>query len=158
MNVSSIKQVFRSAKFRLAFAALAVVVLSGCVYGPGYGYVRGDGYNGDAYYGDSYYDSGSYGYAPYDYGYYGYGPAIGLGFYYGNDHRRHYYRDHDRGHWGGNGGRSQGYYGHGGNYGSRPGSRAEGGGSRVQHSGASSPRGSSSPRSMSSGSRGVRSN
>lgn len=69
--------------FKLGIAMTAVLALGGCVYGPDYGYVRGDGYYGDAYYGAApvYYDYYGPGYSYYGPGYY-YGPSIGLGFYY----------------------------------------------------------------------------
>ena len=108
----------------------ALVALGGCVYGPGYGYVRGDGYYGDAYYGEAYdsgpayYNNGYYGYAPGGYyggpAYYGYGPSFGLGLYYGG------YRHHDRDGRGGNYNR-----GHGDGYGGRSGSSGR---SHVSHS------------------------
>jgi hypothetical protein len=69
----------------------ALALLAGCVYGPGYGYVRSDGYNGDAYYGVS---------SPYYYdGYYGgwcCGPALGIGVY-GDYYYRGGYRGGHRG-------------------------------------------------------------
>ncbi|GAA0704137.1 hypothetical protein [Dokdonella soli] len=69
----------------------AALVLGGCVYGPDYGYVRGDGYYGDAYYGTTYYSAPYY----YDYGpgYYGYGygyPSFGLGIFYDDFHHHHH--------------------------------------------------------------------
>ncbi len=39
---------------KAAIALVALAVLGGCIYDPGYGYVRGDGYYGDAYYGNAY--------------------------------------------------------------------------------------------------------
>ena len=105
------------------FVLTALVALAGCAYGPGYGYVRGDGYYGDAYYGEAYdrgpayYNNGYYGYAPGGYyggpAYYGYGPSFGLGLYYGG------YRHHDRDRRGGNYSRGQGggYDGRGGSSG-----------------------------------------
>lgn len=80
--------------------AALLLVIGGCVYDPGYGYVRGDRYHGSVYYGASYYDGSPYypyyGYR-YDYspGYYGYGPVFGLGFRYDNYHHR--YRSHGSG-------------------------------------------------------------
>lgn len=75
---------------RSLIIVLAMALLGGCVYGPDYGYVRGDGYYGDAYYGASYYGN-AYGYPAYPGGYYngwpgyyGYGPSLGLGIYYGS--------------------------------------------------------------------------
>jgi hypothetical protein len=83
---------------RVAIASIALAALGGCVYDPGYGYVRGDGYYGDAYYGTApaYYDYGpGYGYG---YGYPGYyGPSFSLGLNYGG-----YYRHrggYGHGHW-----------------------------------------------------------
>jgi hypothetical protein len=126
-------------KFALKIGILGAALLagSGCVYEPGYGYVRGDGYNGDAYYGAAY-DSGPdyYGYGNgYGPGYYGYGPTLGLGFY-SND----YYHRHYRGpsYWGHRG--HGDWHGHGGDWhgghdsrGSRPREGSQG------HSRASSP-------------------
>lgn len=82
----------------------SVLALGGCVYGPDYGYVRGDGYYGDAYYGDAYYGGpayygsgyyspGYYGYGPYGYGY---GPSIGI-YYSDYGHRHHGW--HGNGSW-----------------------------------------------------------
>jgi hypothetical protein len=88
-----------------AIALPALLALGGCVYGPDYGYVRGDGYYGDAYYGAPvYYDDYSYG--P---GYYGgyYGPSLGFYYndgYYGGRHR-HW---NNGGHWNSGGGSWQG--------------------------------------------------
>ena len=96
---------------RFAVLLIAVTALSGCIYGPGYGYVRGDGYYGDAYYGNAYsapyYYGGYSGYSPGYYGYYGYGPSLGLGIYY--DGYSHGYRgrggyyNHSGGGWSGHG-------------------------------------------------------
>ncbi len=96
---------------RIGLALVLFAGVSGCVYDPGYSYVRPDGYYGDAYYGTryapAYYDYG-YGYAPGYYGYYGYAyPAIGFGLRYsdryyrgGRYDRGHDYRGHgDRGHY-----------------------------------------------------------
>lgn len=96
--------------------AVALLALGGCVYGPDYGYVRGDGYSGDAYYGNAYYGGAYYDNDPWGYPYYGYGygPSIGLGFYYDDYHRRHYYHG-PHGGWGGGGyWHGGGYSGHGG--------------------------------------------
>jgi hypothetical protein len=110
------KRIGKSGLIKSGFLAVALLALGGCVYGPDYGYVRGDGYSGDAYYGNAYYGGGYYGGGYYDndpWGYpYGYGPSLGLGFYYDDYHRRHYYHG-PHGGWGGGG------YWHGGNgYGS----------------------------------------
>lgn len=105
---------------RVLLSLAATGLLGGCVYGPGYGYVRGDGYYGDAYYGDAYYGA-PYGAAPAYYGYggyygpgYYYGLGLGLGFYYNN---YPYYGHHHYayGRWNG-GGYGGGWYGggHGG--------------------------------------------
>lgn len=91
-------------------AILALLLaLGGCVYGPGYGYVRGDGYYGDAYYGDvysgpAYYGSGYY-YGP---GYYGYGYAPSIGIYY-SDYGHGYRHGGRGGYWHGNGWGGNGY-------------------------------------------------
>jgi hypothetical protein len=97
------------------FVLTLFIVVSGCVYDPGY--VRRDGYDGAAYY------EGSYGYSSpyYDYGYssgyygygYGYGyPAFGIGLGYYD----HYGRGNDgRGRGGrGNDGHGSHHRGHGG--------------------------------------------
>jgi hypothetical protein len=75
----------------------ALFLLGGCVYEPGYGYVRSDGYRGDVYYGTAYDSRPVYYDYEYDYwpGYY-YGPALGLGFYYDNYHHHRYYGGHSR--------------------------------------------------------------
>ena len=86
---------------RVITVLAAAAAVSGCVYGPGYGYVRGDGAYGDAYYGNAYSSPYYYdGYSGYYPGYYGYGPSLGLGIYYGG--YSHGYRGHG------------GYYNHGG--------------------------------------------
>ncbi|MEP7098291.1 MAG: hypothetical protein ABI748_11550 [Dokdonella sp.] len=116
---------------RSAIVLIAVAALGGCVYGPGYGYVRSDGYNGDAYYGNSYsyppYDNGYSGYYP---GYYGYGPSFGLDLSYGGyGHGRFGHRDyynHGRDNWSHGRGDRSGHRGHaarhsGGQRGSRSG-------------------------------------
>lgn len=90
----------------------AVVSLSGCYYGPGYSYVRDNGYQGDVYYGrsapvyeDNYYTApGYYDYDGCCYGY-GYGSGVRIGVsrtWYGGARYRHDYRgrwhdDHARG-------------------------------------------------------------
>jgi len=110
-----------SRSIKAGVLAVALLALGGCVYGPDYGYVRGDGYSGDAYYGNAYYGGAYYDNDPWGYPYYyGYGPSFGLGFYYDDYHHRHYYHG-PHGGWGGGGywhggdgyGRG-GYYGHSG--------------------------------------------
>lgn len=84
-----------------AIALPALLALGGCVYGPDYGYVRGDGYYGDAYYGAPvYYDDYSYG--P---GYYGgyYGPSLGFYYYDGYYGGRHRHWNNGGGSWQGGG-------------------------------------------------------
>ena len=92
----------------------AVAALSGCYYDPGYGYVRGTGYNGDVYYGNAYYTAPGY-YDGYYGGYYGccYAPGVSIGYYgYGGSR----YRAYRGGGYRGNGGyyHGGGYQGHGG--------------------------------------------
>lgn len=86
----------------------AGLLLGGCVYGPDYSYVRGDGYNGDAYYGTGYSGGGYYGgsyYGAYP-GYYGWSswgyPYYGYGiYYYDSPGRHHHDRPRNDGHGGG---------------------------------------------------------
>ncbi|HEY0230851.1 MAG TPA: hypothetical protein VGC55_06350 [Dokdonella sp.] len=109
-------RISKSGGVRSGILAVVLLALGGCVYGPDYGYVRGDGYSGDAYYGTQYYGGSGY-YDNDPWGYYGYGPGIGLGFYYDDYHHRHYYHG-PHGGWGGGGNWHGGdNYGHGGYYG-----------------------------------------
>ncbi|MCE5233052.1 MAG: hypothetical protein ABFC67_03610 [Mizugakiibacter sp.] len=110
----------------LCMLAAALVLLAGCVYDPGYSYVRGDGYYGDAYYGRGgviYEDVGpGYGYYPapyYDPWCCYYGPSIGLGLYYRDYGGRGH--GHDGRGWRGDGGR--GHDGHDGHRSHRRGDR-----------------------------------
>ena len=122
---------------RILLPIAATVMLGGCVYGPDYGYVRGDGYYGDAYYGTSY--SSGQGYYGYDPGYfYGYGPGYyygpSIGFYYGHGYRRGPWRGRYGG-WNGGDYSSGGHSGHRG--GMNPGSHVRSGAPASSHSGPS---------------------
>jgi len=113
---------FTSRLHRTALAAAALLMLGGCVYGPGYyprsnvvyddGRVSGPAYSDDGYYSDGYYAGPGYYYGP---SYYGYGPgyyydpwwpAIGIGFY-----GSYYYGGHHGGY--SHGGHSGGSHHHG---------------------------------------------
>jgi hypothetical protein len=116
---------FTSRLHRTALAATALLMLGGCVYGPGYyprsnvvyddGRVSGPAYSDD-YYSDGYYASPGYYYGP---SYYGYGPGyyydpwwpvgLGIGFYGGYSFGGH--------HHGGHGGYSHGGHGGGSHHG-----------------------------------------
>ena len=122
---------------RILLPVVAIVLLGGCVYGPDYGYVRGDGYYGDAYYGTPYVSGPGYGY--YDPGYYYgfgsgyyYGPSVG--FYYGHHYRRGPWRGHGR--WNGHGGWNGGHHYSGGGRGRvlSSGSHVRSGGPPISHS------------------------
>ncbi|MEO6967624.1 MAG: hypothetical protein ABI132_04100 [Rhodanobacteraceae bacterium] len=107
----------------MKYILLAAILLGagGCVYDPGYSYVRPSGHydaygSGGYYAGDGYYDNGYYdGSGYYDNGYYGggyygdcvnCGPSVSLGFgygygyggypYYGGYYGGGYHRHHDR--------------------------------------------------------------
>ncbi|MEP7042052.1 MAG: hypothetical protein ABI843_03255 [Dokdonella sp.] len=115
------QRISKSGLLKPGILAATLLALGGCVYGPGYGYVRGDGYSGDAYYGTEYYRGPAYyDNDPFGYSYYGYGPTFGLGFYYDGYHHRHYYQG-PHGGWGGGswhghdgGGHAPGGYAHSG--------------------------------------------
>lgn len=90
----------RRTYFPLLLAA-ALAPLAGCVYDPGYGYVRG-GYYGDAYHrrGEVIYEDIGPAYYPapyYDPWCCYYGPSLGIGLYYRDYDGRHRWRGgHDR--------------------------------------------------------------
>ncbi|HEX7112974.1 MAG TPA: hypothetical protein VF216_11045 [Mizugakiibacter sp.] len=106
----------------LILLAATLAPLAGCVYDPGYSYVRGDGYYGDAYYGHGeviYEDAGP---AYYPAPYYDpwccyYGPSVGIGLYYRDYGGHHHWRDGHRDSWHGGDHRGDWHGGHRGHWG-----------------------------------------